>query len=59
MAPILKFGDKYLFTAQIECVVWISADTVEIRTRSDRHLFTGTAATALRTYLNSLSQNLG
>lgn len=59
MAPILKFGDQYLFTAQIEFIQWIAVDTAEIRTRTERFIFTGAGAAALRTYLNSLAQNLG
>jgi len=59
MAPILKFGDKYLFTDHIEYVQWIAADTAEICTRTERFIFTGAAAAALKTYLNSLAQNLG
>jgi hypothetical protein len=57
MAPILKFGDKYLLTAQIESIVWLTDDTVEIRTRTDIHLFAGSTASALKTYLNGLAQS--
>ena len=58
MEPILKFGDKYLFTAQIESVTWLTADTVEIRTHTERHLLSGTAAASLRTFLDSLAHQL-
>jgi hypothetical protein len=59
MTPILKLGDKYLFTAQIESVIWLAPDTVEIRTFSERHLFDGTLAASLRVYLNSQAQQIG
>ena len=59
MTPVFKFGDKYIFTAQIESIVWLNPQSVEIRTRTERHLFDGPAAVALRTYLDSQSQNFG
>lgn len=59
MAPILKFGDQYLFTPQIESIRWLDADTVEVRTMYHCYVFNGTLATALRTYLNSVAQNIG
>lgn len=59
MTPVFKFGDKYIFTAQIESIVWLNSQSVEIRTRTDRHLFDGPAAIALRTYLDSQSQIFG
>ncbi len=59
MTPVFKFGDKYIFTAQIECIVWLNSQSVEIRTRTERFLFDGAAAAALRTYLDGQSQNFG
>ena len=59
MTQVFKFGDKYIFTAQIESVVWLTSQSVEIRTRSERFLFDGPAAAALRTYLDSQAQNFG
>lgn len=58
MTPVLKFGDKYIFTALIESVIWLTPQSVEIRTRSERHLLNGPAADALRTYLDSLAEIL-
>jgi len=59
MTPVFKFGDKYIFTAQIESIFWLNAQSVEIRTRTERHLFEGPSAAALRAYLDSQSQNFG
>lgn len=61
IATMLRFGDLYIQTAQIERFQYLAADTVEIKTRSGTHIIKGTAATDLRTYLNGYAQafNLG
>jgi hypothetical protein len=61
IATLLRFGDLYIQTSQIERIQYLANDAVEIKTRTCTHVIKGAAATDLRTYINSYSQsfNLG
>lgn len=56
LPPAFRFGDLYLITQLIESIQFLDASTVEIRTKTQSHTIHGTAATELRTYLETRSQ---